>query len=157
MLKFGSKKFSDVRWDSNLRCQDNDLIKISIFKNHKSSNILLCANFRQWDAIVFGSPMLRGRIGYGVVLLQRFAHSLFEPWKWSFLLSKSNILRKVDQTCNFQLLILVPKTWENEKISYRPFIIHFKVSKNYAKSISLMTPLSTFVHWTVIQNQSLCR
>ena len=88
MLKFGSKKFSDVRWDSNLRCQDNNLIKISIFKNHKSSNILLCANFRQWGAIVFGSPMLRGRIGYGVVLLQRFAHSLFEPWKWSFLLSK---------------------------------------------------------------------
>ena len=88
MLKFGSKKFSDVRWDSNLRCQDNDLIKSSISKNHKSSNILLCANFRKWDAIVFGSPMLCGRIGYGVVLLQWFAHSLFEPWKWSFLLSK---------------------------------------------------------------------
>ena len=79
MLKFESKNFSDVRWDSNPRCQDNDLIKSSISKNHKSSNILLCANFRKWDAIVFGSPMLCGRIGYSVVNVQQWAHSIFEP------------------------------------------------------------------------------
>ena len=42
-------------------------IKIPIFEKYKTSDILLCANLRQWDAIVFGSPMLRGRVGYGVV------------------------------------------------------------------------------------------
>ena len=49
-------------------------IKILIFYKYKIYNIFLCANLCQWDAIVFGSPMLCGCIGYGVVNVQRWAH-----------------------------------------------------------------------------------
>ena len=53
--------------------------KISKNKIYKIAPCLLCANLCQCDAIDFGSPILCGRIVYGVVDVQRWAHSLFEP------------------------------------------------------------------------------
>ena len=67
-----------------------------------------------------------------------------------FYLVNLNIFRKTQLTYNFQMLILLSKTHINEKITYRPFIIHFKVSKTGANSFSLMTPLSTFVHYSFL-------
>ena len=74
-------------------------------------------------------------------------NGFLSPENGQFYLVKSSILRKAYPTCNFELLILLFKLSINQKITKRLFIIQFKVSKNDANSICLMSPLQTIVSW----------
>ena len=62
-----------------------------------------------------------------------------------FYIVKLTIQRKSYPTSYFKLRFLPTKIALIVKITYEPFIIHFKVSKNDTNSILLMIPLHTIV------------
>ena len=116
------------------------------------ASCLLCANLCQCNAIDFGRPILCGCSQDSVVInyqlmcndgLIQFLSLENEP----FYLVKLTFQRKPGSTSNFKLHFSPSIMAIIGKIIYRPFIIHFKGSKTDANSFSLMTPLSTFVHY----------
>ena len=62
-------------------------------------------------------------------------NEFLSPENSPFYIVKWSIYRKMQSICSFKLQISLPKASRIEKLTYRSFIIHIKVSKNYANSI----------------------